>query len=107
MNEQFNKDLNWFCKEYRANIHQDQRRVAYRDFESLWYRPMDSIDATSLVRTETAYTITVSERDLAHLVSVVKEQHHHQQMRRRYPGIDQAWQNYLATVYLTGERFFD
>lgn len=95
------QELEWFGQEFQAKITPSQRSVKRmtRHYESL------TEPYTWHVETEQCYDVTLSETDLSNLINLLTTAHKHEELQKRFPGIREAWMNYMAVVSLTAYEY--
>ena len=96
------QDLNWFSNEFQASISAGKQTVV-RTADS-YNLPTDSSDLNKF-HTEICYDITLSASDLNALLHIVKTAHKHEELQKRFPGIKEAWMNYMTMVSLTAHEY--
>lgn len=81
-------DIQWLCNYLHADIQQSHTKT----FFSVYTQAADDYPA---------YTLQVREDDLQYLIRVLKDHTRHEHLQKTYPGIREAWMNYIMTVHMT------
>jgi hypothetical protein len=107
VNNKDNNDLlDWFSSEFNARILVSPQRMHRIEPFNLTATQMVE---SSIVR-ERVFDVAITERDLLHIARCLRERVLHDSMRRRYRAVEEAWVNYMATLYLSrdaeDDRYF-
>jgi hypothetical protein len=96
------EDLQWFTQHYHVDVHGSN---AYR------YRTSNPVNANNTligfpaldIEKDRVFKLEIGEQELIEIISILQKADTHLLLQNRYPGIREAYMNYITTIMLTAD----
>ena len=98
-------DLSWLEQQLHCRVEEDRGYQKYHVNVTLGsfkdYSLSGDYSMTEPVRRDPVLDVKICASDLSWLISTLKDVQKHEDLRKRYPGVDQAWKDYYMTAMLS------
>jgi hypothetical protein len=94
-----NQDLEWLSTHFHIDIRDTNKFQEWH--ESQGYLPSSMLEHPIEIRRSKIYNLEIRDIDLAYLIRVIKDYAKHEHLQKTYPGVREAWMNYIMTVHMT------
>jgi hypothetical protein len=103
----YSRELDWFTQEFNASVKGYQQLVSLHESTlPPMVKTEQLYDITiPMVKTEQLYDITISETDFQTILHQLHAAYKHDELQKRFPGIREAWTNYMTVVSLTAWEY--
>jgi len=91
----YSRELDWFTQEFNASVQVYQQQQVRMDESTL----------EIMVKPEQLYDITISETDFQTILHQLQAAYKHDELQKRFPGIREAWTNYMTVISLTAWEY--
>lgn len=102
------ENLQWLGQNYQVNINLAKTKLRYYSevASSVYGSGLTSPTNTvaEQIHSEKVFQLEIGERDLAQIIHVLQKADTHALLQNRYPGIREAYMNYMTTIMLTADH---
>ena len=94
-----NQDLEWLSNHLHTDIRDTNKFQEW--YESQGYLPSSMLEHPIEIRRSKIYNLEIRDIDLAYLIKIMKDHDQHERLQKTYPGVKEAWMNYIMMVHMT------